>query len=87
MMHAMILEAPAQSRAHSNEQLAGRAIQLSSADRDYYRRRKIQEYEAAARASCCEARFAHEELAAAYRQFCRSNEAPIDPACISSSPI
>lgn len=79
MMHAKILETPEPDRARSNEQFAECVKQLSSADRDFYRRRAVQEDEASARAVCCEARLAHEELAAAYRQLCRSNGASADP--------
>jgi len=79
MMHAKIIEEPNQSRSQSNEQLAECMKQLNSADRDYYRRRAVQEDDAAARASCCEAHHVHEELAAAYRQLCRSNGTAVDP--------
>ena len=79
MMHAKILETPDPSRAQSNDELAEYVKRLSSTDRDFYRRRAVQEDEAAARASCCEARLAHEELAAAYRQLCRSKGVPVDP--------
>ena len=78
-MHAKIVETPEQSRAQSSEQLAKGVNPLSSADRDYYRRRAVQEDDAAARASCCEAHHVHEELAAAYRQLCRSNGTTVDP--------
>lgn len=75
MMHAKILETPEKGRAQSKEQPAKGVKQLGSADSDYYRRRAVQEDEAAARASCCEARVAHSELAAAYGQLCLSNGA------------
>lgn len=79
MMHAKIIENPDQGRSQSNSKLSKCVKQLSSADRDYFRRRATQESEAAASASCCEARLAHEELAAGYLQLCRSNGAPADP--------
>jgi hypothetical protein len=82
-MQAKILETPEQSRAQSAKQLAECVKRLSSADRDYYRRRAVQEDEAATRAGCCEARLAHAELAAAYRQLCRSEGAQLDPRLAS----
>jgi hypothetical protein len=82
-MHAKILEAPEQIRAQSGERVVECVKRLSSADRDYYRRRALQEDEAATRAASCEARLAHSELAAAYRQLCRSDGAQLDP-CLAS---
>lgn len=78
MMHAKNIETPEQSGPTSNDQFAECVKKLSSTDRDFYRRRAAQEDEAAASASCSEARLAHEELAAAYRQLCHSKGAPID---------
>ena len=79
MMHAKVIETPEQGREPSNNELAECLKQLTSVDRDYYRLRVAQEDEAARRASCDEARLAHEELAAAYRQLCQSDGAPVDP--------
>lgn len=79
MMRARILETPDKGRAHSCEQTVKTVRQLSSSERNYYSRRAVQEHEAAAGASCCEARVAHSELAAAYGRLCRSNGALADP--------
>ena len=84
MMHAKNLATP-ESRAPSNEQPANGLRQRSSADRDYYHRRAVQKDEAAARASCYEARNAHEKLAAAYGQLCQSNGAFADPSLFFSA--
>lgn len=61
MVHAVIVE------ARGPESLGDCVGQFSEADREYYRCRAAQEAEAARASSCCEARMAHEELAAAYR--------------------
>lgn len=79
MMHAKIFEMPGECRTGSDEKLAECVKHLSSADKAYFRRRAVQEKDAAASASCSEARCAHEELAAAYLQLCRSNGEPADP--------
>lgn len=79
MMHAKILEIPDERPTQSDGDLAGCLKQLSAADRNYYRRRAIQEDEAAARAPCSEARLAHKDLAAAYWQLCRSKSDSANP--------
>ena len=78
-MHAKMIETPKEGRAQSSEQFAECVMRLSSAERDYYRRRAAQEDEAATTAGCCEARLAHAELAAAYRQLCQFEGAQLDP--------
>lgn len=78
-MHADTFETPEQGQTQSTERLDERVKQWSSEDRDYFRSRAIEEDDAAARASSCEARFAHKELAAAYRQLCRFNGYQRDP--------
>lgn len=66
-------------QARGVESLGECVAQLSEADRDYYRRRAAQETEAASESSCCEARMAHEELAAAYRLLCSTGQCQADP--------
>jgi len=69
MMHANTIEHP-RPRREAAQSHTRYVKPLSSADRDYFRWRAIQEAEAARLASCCEARLAHEEMAEAYRLLC-----------------
>ena len=79
MMHAKIIEEPGPSRTEPTQRLIGRINGLSRADRDYYRLRATQEADAAHRASCIEARLAHQEMAEAYRLLCGSGKCQDDP--------
>lgn len=78
MIHAKMHETPDRVRTCSDGAFLHRQKQLSSAELDYYRRRAVEEIEAARNASCREARMAHEELAAAYRMLCTSHETKRD---------
>ena len=72
MMHGNIVETPSQHPFPDRpaEAFYRHLSQLTATDRDYFRRRAAQEDEAAQASLCSEARIAHEELAAAYRQLC-----------------
>lgn len=78
MMHAKIIDDAIPGRPEPAETLTRCLKQLSSADRDYFRRRSYQETEAARLASCCEARLAHEELAEAYQLLCGTRKCQDD---------
>lgn len=77
MVHADIVE------ARGPESLGECVRQLCKADRDYYQRRAAQEAEAARASSCCEARMAHEEMAAAYRLLCSAGQGRDEPKLAS----
>jgi hypothetical protein len=81
MMGAIILDTPMPDRhlTQPDEAISPSTKQLSSSDRDYYRRRATDEADAATKASCGEARIAHEQLATAYRRLCSSHGAHVDP--------
>lgn len=79
MMHANIIETPEQRLVQSSDQLAQCVKKLNPVDREYFHRRAIEEDDAAVKASCDEARLAHQELAAAYRQLSRTDGECVDP--------
>ena len=89
MMNAIIFETPIpdprQVRSIDESTRCGK--QLRSTDEDYFRRRAVQEVEAARDATCCEARIAHEKLAAAYRHLWSSNMVQADSDLASGSPM
>lgn len=87
MIHARIIKDPGPFHGTADE-ASGRGVERSgSADQDYFRQRADQEATAAQAATCCEARLAHEELAAAYRKLCVANgdQISIDPDSESCS--
>jgi len=89
MMHAITFEVPIPDprQVRSIEEAARCGKQLSSTGQDYFRRRIAQEVEAARNASSCEARIAHEKLAAAYRHLWSPNKVQADSDLASGSPM
>lgn len=83
MIHAKLIEDPGSSPTGSNDAIEQSVMRLSPVDRDYYHRRAVQEAEAARRASCREARLAHEEMAQAYRLLCQPDKGNADSHLVS----